>query len=138
MKKIYTRVSALILAVCCMVTMTAMASSTTSGLEIQPRYIGIDSISPSLVINSTGRADCTAEVKPQKGYSVDFTVELQRDGRGIKSWSGSVSYPDTSEAGGYYYVTKGHEYQAVITAVVKNSSGTTVSSPTVYSSTVSY
>ncbi|KAF5065286.1 hypothetical protein [Oscillibacter sp.] len=138
MKKAIVRISALIFALCCLVTTSAFAVSSTSVDTIQLRYTGIDSVSPYLTISSKGYATCNVVVQPSNGYSVDVTLELQQDGTSIKSWSGSATYPKTLSLGDSLFVVKGHSYQVVANAVIKNSSGRVVSSPTSSSKIVSY
>lgn len=138
MKKVFTRICAIILALCCFATTSAFAVSSTLGDTIQLRYTGIDSISPYLTISSKGYATCSVSVQPSSGYSVDVTLELQQDGTSIKSWSGSAAYPKKLSVGDSLFVVKGHSYQVVANATIKNSSGRVVSSPTSSSKIVSY
>lgn len=138
MKNFITRIAGLALAVCCMVTVTTFATPTVSAVEMQPWYVGIDSVTPELKINSSGQASITVTTQPSSGYSVNLAIDLQRDGKSIKSWTASATYPDIVLFEKTYFVTKGHQYQVVTTATIKNSSGKVVSSPTSSSKSVSY
>lgn len=101
------------------------AGAVSAPRDIQPRFTGISSIAVALDISSTGRASCYGNVSPNKGYSVDLTLELQRDGETIKTWTASGSRDFSIDK--IYYVLSGYEYQTVVTATIKNSSGTVVS-----------
>ena len=90
----------------------------------------------SLDISSSGCASCYGRVTPYSGYKVTLEVELQRDGKTIKSWSDTNK--DTFSIDEIYYVTPGHDYQVVVTATVYNSSGRIVETPTTDSAVVSY
>lgn len=133
MKKRVTRSISISLALLCIITVLCAG---TSAAEIEPRYTGIYGISANLNVNSGGRADCNGYVKTKSGYSVDLIVELQRDGRTIKSWSesGSGTFSITES----YYVTTGHDYQVVVSANVYNAQGTLLETPSAASIVVSY
>nr|WP_325297000.1 hypothetical protein [uncultured Dysosmobacter sp.] len=133
MKKRITRCVSLSLVLACIVATLCIGASAT---EIVPRYSGIFAISADLNVSSSGRADCYGYVMIKDGYSADLTVALQRDGVTIKSWSGSGS--DEVEIEKPYYVTPGHDYQVIVTAVVRNSGGVIVERPSADSSIVSY
>ena len=113
-------------------TMCIGASAT----EISPRYIGIYQLNAEVTVSSSGRAECHGYVAVRDDYSADLTVELQRDGRTIKSWndsgSGSISVFEP------YYVTPGHDYQVVVSADVYNSQGRLVETLIKGSNVVSY
>lgn len=133
MKKKAIRFISLSLALACIMTTLCIGASAD---EIEPRYTGIYALSADLNVNSSGRADCYGYVKTRSGYSADLTVELQRDGRTIKSWSDSGSGTITiSES---YYVTSGHDYQVVVSANVYNAQGTLLEAPSTASIAVSY
>ena len=124
----------------CLVTMFAMLISTAvvAGAEestIMPRMTGIDAHAVNLVISDSGRADCWCLVFATSGYSVDVTMELEKDGTVIKTWTGSGT---RVELEGSYYVTKGHDYQVVVTSRVKTSGGLYLLSYTLESDIKSY
>ena len=104
--------------------------------QVQPRYTGIFQFIVDLDITKTGYASCFGSVSPNTGYSVDLTVALQQDGVTIKSWTESGSSTFDIDKG--YFVTKGHDYQVVATASIKNSKGVVVSTPSLSSNVVSY
>lgn len=118
------------------IPMITAAAKNVDESAIQPRYTGIFQFAVDLDISSSGYASCYGYVAPSSGYSVDLTMELQRDGTTIKSWTDSGSTTFSIDKG--YYVTKGHDYQVVLTADVKNSKGITVSTPSLASNIVSY
>lgn len=89
-----------------------------------------------LLISSTGKASCYGYVEPYSGYSVNLTVELQRDGDTIKTWTGSGSSDFAIDK--IYYVTPNHDYQVVVTANIRNSNGVLVGTPSVKSTVQSY
>lgn len=133
MKKRASRFVALPLALVCLVMTMCIGASAT---EISPRYVGIYQLHANLNISSSGRANCYGYVAIQDDYSVDLTVELQRDGRTIKSWSDSGS--DTISISEPYYVTPDHDYQVVVSADVYNSQGRLVDTPSTESIVISY
>ena len=133
MKKRASRFVALPLALVCLVMTMCIGASAT---EISPRYVGIYQLHANLNISSSGRANCYGYVAIQDDYSVDFTMELLRDGRTIKSWSDSGSgIISISEP---YYVTPDHDYQVVVSADVYNSQGRLVDTPSTESIVISY
>lgn len=133
MKKRITRCVSLSLVLACIVATLCIVASAA---EIAPRYSGIFAVNADLNVSSSGRADCYGYVMIKDGYSVDLTVALQRDGVTIKSWSDSGS--DEVEIEKTYYVTPGHDYQVVVTAVVRNSGGWIVERPSANSAIVPY
>ena len=133
MKKKITRFLSMSLALMSLMTVLCFGASAE---EIVPRYDGIITLSAELDISTSGRADCYGYVRTRTGYSVDFTMELLRDGRTIKSWSDSGSgIISISEP---YYVTPGHDYQVVVSADVYNSQGRLVDTPSTESIVISY
>lgn len=133
MKKRVSRSASLSLALMYIVMTMCIGASAT---EISPRYVGIYQLHANLNISSSGRANCYGYVAIQDDYSVDLTVELQRDGRTIKSWSDSGS--DTISISEPYYVTPDHDYQVVVSADVYNSQGRLVDTPSTESIVISY
>ena len=104
--------------------------------EINPRYVGISNISAGLAISTSGKATCVSSVMPDNRYTVTLTMELQQDGRTIKSWNTPVGTSQTVLEKSYN-VTSGHDYQVVATATVKSGSSV-INSYKAYSSIVSY
>lgn len=133
MSKKVARSMSLLLALVCLTTALCMS---TSAVEITPRYTGITTLNADINVSSSGRADCYGYVRTRSGYSADVTVELQCDGQTIKSWSDSGS--GVIEIEKTYYVTPGHDYQVVVTAVVRNAQGVIVEIPSSDSLTVPY
>lgn len=133
MKKRFTRCVSLSLVLACIVATLCIGASAT---EIVPRYSGIIAINADINVSSSGRADCYGYVMIKDGYSAELTVALQRDGVTLKSWSDSGS--DEVEIEKPYYVTPGHDYQVIVTAVVRNSGGGIVERPSADSAIVSY
>lgn len=88
--------------------------------EIMPRLTGIDLHTASISIDKNDCAFCGCSVLAKTGYSVDVTMALERDGVTIKTWTGSGSRVDMEKP---YYVTKGHDYQVVVTTRVKTTGG---------------
>ena len=123
----------LALVLVCLISATQVSAFAN---EITPRYVGISLIAADLDISTSGRASCYGYANVLSGYSADLTVSLQRDGKTIKSWSDSGE--DEVEIIGTYYVTPGHDYQVVVSAVVENSRGSVVDRPTMESSVVEY
>lgn len=131
-KRISSCISFALVLACIVATLCIGASAT----EIVPRYSGIILINADLNVSSSGRADCYGYVMIKDGYSADLTVALQRDGVTIKSWSDSGS--DEVEIEKTYYVTPGHDYQVIVTAVVRDSGGWIVERPSADSAIVPY
>lgn len=133
MKRYVKRCMGLALVLVCLISATQVSAFAD---EITPRYVGISQFAADFVISSSGRASCYGYAHVLSGYSVDLTVSLQRDGRTIRSWSDSGD--EDIEITGTYYVTPGHDYQVVVSAVVENSRGSVVDRPTMESSVVEY
>ena len=140
MKKTMHRTLCLLLSLICIVSISATFAYAVETSKVDPiepqRYIGIGGVSAGLTINNAGRATCTGDAIAYSGYSVNLTMELQRDGATIKTWTnsgtGTVSLSKT------YYVTSSHIYQVKTTAKVYSSSGTYVATYSCYSNIESY
>lgn len=135
MKKTLLKSASMLLVLVCVLSTLSIFPSAKAA-EIEPRFTGIASLAASLDISSSGCASCYGRVTPYSGYKVTLEVELQRDGKTIKSWSDTNK--DTFSIDEIYYVTPGHDYQVVVTATVYNSSGRIVETPTTDSAVVSY
>lgn len=119
MKK--TLKKALLLAMTCF--LFAASINVVSGIEQSgnmPRLTGIDLHTASISIDENDCALCGCSVLAKTGYSVSVTMALERDGVAIKTWTGSGSRVDMEKP---YYVTKGHDYQVVVTTQVKTAGG---------------
>ena len=114
-------------------TLTANLSAVQA---VEPRYIGTARITSSLNISKSGAATCNGKAVLWDGYTADLTVELQKDGSTIKTWTSSGS--GTVTAGGTYYVPSGHTYVVVTTATVYDSNSKVVESPSMDSAERSY
>lgn len=87
--------------------------------QIEPRYVGIDSIYSALDISSSGKATCTGRVVVKSGYTADVTVELQQDGSTIKTWTDSgAGFIRISKT---HYVSSGHGYTVKTSATIYDS-----------------
>ena len=120
MKKCATRSLSAICAVICILS-SLCVSVSASEPKVELRYTGISSLFTEIDISDSGRATCYGYAAGRSGYSVDLTLELQRDGRTIKKWSnngtGEVEITET------YFVTSGHDYQTIVSATVTDSRG---------------
>lgn len=136
MKTMYRVLCFILATVCILLTLTAFAYANEASRENPLRYTGISGISAGLTISNIGGATCTGDAITYSGYSVDLTMELQRDGSTIKTWSKSgstvVSLSKT------YYVTSGHNYQVVTSVDVYNSKGAYVATYSCTSNVKSY
>lgn len=94
---------------------------------VEPRYTGISSLTASLTISATGKAECSGKAVVRTGYTADVKVELKKDGTTIKTWTNSGS--KTVPAGGTYYVESGHNYMVTTTATVYDSNNKVVENP---------
>lgn len=121
MKKAFAKVLCLVLCMTIMAVVTVV--SAAEGGEIMPRFVGIDAQVANLTINEYGRASCGCSVLIDTGYSVDVTMTLEQDGSAIKSWTGSGSSGSRVDLSKAYYVTKGHDYQVIVTTRVSTSGG---------------
>lgn len=135
MKKSVTRSISLSLLLVSIMSVLCIGASAAEE-EISPRYTGIHLLNANINITASGRADCYGYVNIQDGYSVDLTVALQRDGQTIKSWSDSGTKEVSMTKS--YYVSKGHDYQVVVSANVYNSQGKLVDTPDIRSAVASY
>lgn len=135
MKKRISKFLSMLLALSCI---TATFSTATA---IEPRYIGLYSLSVSVDIAAGGASTSYGYALLRSGYTADMTLELQRSSNGyswssVKEWtssgSGTISLDKT------YYVTSGYDYRTKCSLTVYNSSNSIVDNVTKYSSTVSY
>ena len=138
------RITSGILILVLVLTSVASAASANSPTTeaIQPRWTRIFSLTASLDISSSGRADCSSNAMLRiSGDSADLTMSLQRSSNGtswttVKTWTesgrGSISMDES------WYVLSGYFYRVKATVEVYNSSGTLVESATAYSATVEY
>lgn len=115
---------------------TVRVEAVAKETEITPRYNGVSSLAASLDISKSGCASCYGYVKTLDGYTATLTVDLQQDGDSIKSWtaSGTKAFDILKE----YWVATGFDYQVVVTATVKNSSGRIVDTPSIESQVVPF
>ncbi len=110
---------------------------------VSPFYNYTGAISAELSI-SGGKADCGGFIRPDNGYTASIRVVLYRSSDGkswteIDSWSNSSSSSGTAvSASGSKSLSSGYKYKVTAFGTVKNSSGTTVESPTKSTSIKSY
>lgn len=118
MKKTFRRVLALVSAISILLSATVMASAAQPPV-IEPMYTGISSLSAGLAISSTGLATCVGRVYNDGDYDVTLTIALQQDGETIKSWTVDTDVA-LNNITKYQYVMSGHDYQVVVTAIIKS------------------
>lgn len=137
MKKTMRRTLCLLLSLACIVSMSVtFAYASEASKNEFFRYTGIASVAAGLTINSAGCATCTGDTIINSGYSVNLTMELQRDGSTIKTWSKSGSTIVSLSKD--HYVTSGHNYQVVTSVDVYNSKGAYVATYSCTSNVKSY
>ena len=124
------------MSVCALLAAMMLFTVSAQAAGVTPRYTGISELTISFDVSSRGVADCYAYMEVNRGYTADLTVELQRDGDTIKTWTASGA--GTLEIEKTYAVTMGHDYQLVASAKVKNSNGTIVDRPYLASDFVYY
>ena len=121
---------------------SAASAAVPDENPIQPYYIRILHLNPSLTISSAGYADCHGQVDlDQTSDSATLTMELQRSNNGsdwetIKDWTASGKVTVVLDKG--RYVTSGYTYRIHLTVQVYTSSGRLVESVTDNSFTVKY
>lgn len=120
MKKHFRRVLALVSVIGILFSTTVFASAAQPP-AIEPMYVGISGLGAALSISSTGQATCVGRVYNDGDYDVTLTIALQQDGSTIKSWTVDTSV-GLNNISKYHYVASGHDYQVVVTAVVKSGS----------------
>lgn len=107
---------------------------------IEPRYEVIYTISTTLNISDSGRAECYASVRIPSGYEVDLLAELQQKNGNrwetIHDWEDSGS--ERVSVSGPWYVMSGYSYRLKVTATTYDAAGTFVEAPVEYSTTVDY
>lgn len=123
-----------LLLVFALATFGAEAAATET--EVTPRYTGVSTLAASLDISKGGCASCYGYAKVLTGYTADLRVELQQDGDTIKTWTASGT--KDIEVVKEYWVASGHDYQVVVSATVRNSSGKIVDTPSITSRMVKY
>jgi len=113
--------------------------TTTYAVEIQPRWVTIAEIAPSLTINSSGRAESAGNVIAPGVDKIKITVALEQNRNGkwytVKSWNKTI-YNDYGYCIGYWNVSSGYQYRTKIYAstYVNNAliESTSVVSRTIY------
>lgn len=136
MKRYIVRSITAFIAALCLLT-----ASFTAGAAGQPRYIGIARLTPELIISSSGRSNCTATVKLERGYTADVTMKLEYSidkDTWYQETSWSASGSGIIDINKTYFVSSGYYYRVAVTANVYNNNGQLVENPTKYSPTVKY
>lgn len=118
MKKHLRRMFALGLVISFLISTTVTVSAAQNSTA-EPRYVGIYGLGASLSISSSGLATCVGTVHNDGNYDVTLTMALQQDGTTIKSWPVTTTVGVNSVQKSHY-VASGHDYQVVVTAVVKS------------------
>ena len=138
MLKLLTRSVALLA-----VTLTLCFSVVAGAVDIQqmePFYTGIASMQPSVVISSSGSANCLDKVLLKSGYTANVTWTLQRQVG--NTWVSNVNWSGSGKTqinlNKNYFVTHGYTYRLKTVATVYNSNGGVVETATKYSSSVNF
>lgn len=142
MKKLITIIFSVFMLILVSAPVYAADSSVASAGLVSPQFIGIQSLSANLSIDSFGCTTSTGVLRPSSNsYTSYLTVSLQKYTASgwttIKSWSGSATGLYGVTVTGSYYVASG-TYREASTAYIYNSSGVLVDSATAYSATVTY
>ena len=124
----------------CLLTAGLTAGAAYEAPSVQPRYAGILDLKPGLTISSSGRANCTATVKLDSGYTANVTMKLESSTNQYiwneeNSWSTSGS--ETISMNKTYFVSHGYYYRVVVTANVY-ANGKLVESPSKSTASVKY
>lgn len=120
LKKYLRRMIALVSVICILLSATVSAVAAQPP-AVEPMYTGISGLGASLNISSSGLASCVGSVYNDGDYDVTMTIALQQDGSTIKSWPVTTTTGINSVQKSHY-VASGHDYQVVVTAVVKSGS----------------
>ena len=130
-KNCFSKSVALLLAVLLFAAMTVSASAET----ISPRYTAIASFSSALTISKDvigNKTSCSTKVTTDNSnYKIELTMELQKDGTTIKTWTETDNWVNSMSK--TYYVSGGSEYVLFSTAKVYNASGKLLETATMYS-----
>ena len=115
--------------------MQAMAIRNQAGV-ISPYFVAISSCSRSLNLENGGKLVCKGDTAVYMGYIAEVTVELQKSGHTIKTWSNKPGsrHAVVSEP---YYVTNG-TYKLKVTHKAYDSAGNVADSFVAYSNEVTY
>lgn len=135
MNKIVKRMLTLTLAMGIILTMVLPLAAAEPKV-VQPRMTGISTLTTRLNISASGKATCGVTLYNKGDYDVTVVIDLKQDGTTIKSWTVTPSVGN-NQITKYQYVSSGHDYQVVATALVK-SGGVLVHSYEVTSGVVSY
>lgn len=110
--------------------------------EIVPLFDNFSKVTSSFSISSLGRATGSGIVTATKSYTYTLTVTIQKVSGGvvsnIKSWSTTKKGPGSIYQGADYYLSSRGTYRLKTTVVVKNGSGNTIETDTVYSPLKTY
>ncbi len=142
MKKILSALMICVILASSLAPCTLADGSELSNEEplIEPRYEVIYTISTTLNISDSGRAECYASVRIPSGYEVDLLAELQQKNGNrwetIHDWEDSGS--ERVSVSGPWYVMSGYSYRLKVTATTYDAAGTFVEAPVEYSTTVDY
>ena len=135
-------VTTFLLALSLLVSSITASAAPLQAATVQPRYVGLATLSAQLDISSSGLAACYSMVNVRSGYTAEVTMELLQSPEGKNSWSEEKSW-DTSGSGRLtideiWFVAPGYDYKVEVSVDVYNSSGRLVESPVKDSIIVSY
>lgn len=140
MKKMVKRLTALMLAVLCLVAAIGPAYAATveepEDDPLAPEYVGISSLSSSISVSS-GTATCRATVHVKSGYHVYVTMKLQESSDKSSWWTG-VTWQTTGSMTKTHSVSSGKYHRVQVTVKVYDSSNTLVETVTTNSPSTYY
>lgn len=98
--------------------------------EILLKYIGVNALSTSLSISSTGETACLGRLDLNSGYEALLTVELKQGNTTIRTWTdyGDGGMDERITVTGSYSAMSGYTYTVTATANIYNSNGDFVES----------
>ena len=139
MTKLLVR-SVVVLTLAFVLCFSAAAESSVDTQQMEPFYTGIASMQPSVIISSSGSANCLDKVLMKSGYTDDVTWTLQHQvgNSWVSNMHWSASGKTQINLNKNYFVTKGYTYRLKTVAVVYNSNGSVVETATKYSSSVKF
>ncbi len=140
MKKIVKRLTALMLAVLCLVAAIGPAYAATVDVPaddpLVPEYTGISSLSCSISVSS-GTATCRATALIRSGYHAYVTMKLQ-ESSDKSSWWTAVTWQTTGSMTKTHSVSSGKYHRVQVIVKVYNSDNTLVETVTINSSSTYY
>lgn len=125
----------------CLPLGAAADSDSVDTSDVEPRFVGLMSMSIDLSISSSGLATVTYTADLKSGYTATVVLDLRKvtltGGSSVKSWT-LEDISGLYSCGKYYFVASGHSYYVDVSVDIYDSDGDFVENIPLESRIVSY